>query len=75
MIGYLIRMDGDGLPLYFDPAAAKSVGGHALQGWTQNKKQALAFATAYDAQKFIDGLLPRVAEAKPEAAALDDRHG
>lgn len=46
-----------GLPVYYDPAAGRS-SGHGINGWIQEKDGALGFATAADAQKFIEAVLP-----------------
>lgn len=60
MVVYLIETQTEGLPAYYDPAAGRNTG-HGIHGWTTEKNDALGFAAARDAQRFIDALLPRMA--------------
>lgn len=58
MIAFLIQMTGgEGLPCYYDPDAGRNTG-HGIHGWTTDKHAGLGFASAQDAQRFIDALLP-----------------
>lgn len=59
MLVFLIEMsNAEGLPTYYMPGSNT---GHGVHGWTAEKAEALGFAEARDAQRFIDALLPRMA--------------
>lgn len=60
-VAFIIEAIGsDGPPVYYDPGAGRN-SGHGIMGWVEDKTHALGFATAGDAQRFIDALLPRTA--------------
>jgi hypothetical protein len=60
-IAYVIEaMSADGPPVYYAPDAGRH-SGHGLMGWIEDKQQALGFASAKDAQRFAEALLPRTA--------------
>lgn len=61
MIVHLIEMaNPDGLPIYYSPEAGRA-SGHGSIGWVTDKNEALGFASAQDAQRFINAALPRQA--------------
>lgn len=56
MIAHLIEMaNPEGLPLYYAPEAGRAT------SWVTDKDQGLGFASAQDAQRFINATLPRQA--------------
>jgi hypothetical protein len=55
--GFIIA-DPDAAPsAFYSPTVARSVGGGTV-GWSEDPKQALAFARAKDARTFADTFLP-----------------
>lgn len=61
MIAHLIEMASpDSAPVYYSPEAGRA-SGHGTIGWVADKNQALGFASAQDAQRFINAALPRQA--------------
>lgn len=58
---YLIEMAAtEGRPTYYAPEAGRNTG-HGANGWALEKDEGLGFATAEDAQRFINATMPRTA--------------
>jgi hypothetical protein len=60
MLVYLIEnRSADSLPVYYAPGRNNGSGPHA---WSTEKREALGFAEEFDAQRFIDAVMPRMAD-------------